>query len=416
MEEETGSSKERQQSTKQGGGGVSLYAWVFSVLFVMFAMVLPLDQASQVMTPVVVTVDNEIPSSPTYSVEESRTTSEEKRASKRGKFLGMTYHAKDLYEAYKEIESEYHTKAFQKATQWKVLASRDDVEVSLMEHENDPNCPYIKMVAIIPASVQDCWKWLSLDQWPKNMPKMDPFYEGFEIRGDYNHRGVNMILARKRTKRILAFGKRDMVFLSVSDKPLPDGTWVSGSVSVQTPKIPRRKGYTRAFQDSIAFYKPLEGNTKTKLTIVCRIDLNDSSEDGSGGWIPMWIYVKTVGAAGLRSVTSMRDIIAEEYRTRMESEGIHHPSSSSSTTRISNEIISGKWMKWNGGGGGGDDRKSTLSDLTSQPTARRFRFRLPWVNQNKANPSSPPVISSHPRHHEEEENRRQGILRFFGMQ
>jgi hypothetical protein len=145
---------------------------------------------------------------------------------------------------------------------------------------------------------------------------MDPFYEGVSLFGEFSHQKVHMILARKRTKRILAFGKRDFVFLSVKDEPLQDGTWVSGTVSVQTPKIPRQEGYTRAFQDSIAFYKPT-GKDKTHLTIVCRIDLNDSSEDGSGGWMPMWLYVKTIGATGARSVFSMRNVLEKEQQERL---------------------------------------------------------------------------------------------------
>lgn len=278
-----------------------LYASVLSILFVIIALLLPLDHATQV------TMDGDVTSPLNiHHLDSSRPIP------KRGKFVGETFDARDLYDAYKEVENEYHTKAFGDSSKWKVLASRDQVEVSMMEHPSDPNCPYVKMVAIIPASIQHCWNWLSLSNWPTNMPKMDPFYEGVELLGSFDYKGVNMILARKRTKRILAFGKRDMVFLSVSDQPLADGTWVSGSVSIQTPQIPRQSGYTRAFQDSIAFYKPLDGNTKTQLTIVCRIDLNDSSADGAGGWIPMWLYVKTIGATGLRSVTSMRDVIMQE--------------------------------------------------------------------------------------------------------
>jgi len=129
---------------------------------------------------------------------------------------------------------------------------------------------------------------------------------------DGNASGIHMILARKRTKRILTFGKREFVFLSVKDEPLENGTWVSGTVSVESPtKIPRNELYTRAFQDSIAFYEPLE-KSRTKLTIVCRIDLNDSSEDGAGGWIPMWLYVKTIGATGARSVLNMRKALLED--------------------------------------------------------------------------------------------------------
>ena len=119
-----------------------------------------------------------------------------------------------------------------------------------------------------------------------------------------------MILCRKRMKRIGVYGKRDLVFLSVSDKPLEDGTFCSGTVSVVTDDVPRQDGYTRAFQDSIAFYKPLSSN-ETDLTIVCRIDLNDSGEGGAGGCIPMWFYVKTIGITGVQSVMRMREALLE---------------------------------------------------------------------------------------------------------
>ena len=376
MEEIEASSSEPQRPlTTMTTGGISIFASAISVLLVIFATLLPLHNASQVInTPFSATEGGKLPSATSVS-----NSVEEKPTPKGGKLVGSTFNAKDLYQAYKEVETEYHTKAFQNAAQWKVLARRDDVEVSMMEHASDPNCPYIKMVAVIPAPVLDCWSWLSLENWPTNMPKMDPFYEGFEIRGNFTHKGVNMVLARKRTKRILAFGKRDMVFLSVSDKPLSDGTWVSGSVSVQTARLPRQKGYTRAFQDSIAFYKPLEENRKTKLTIVCRIDLNDSSEDGAGGWIPMWIYVKTVGGAALRSVTSMRDIIAEEYKTRMELER------SKSAIPPRSEIpallpVRRLWKRLN-------DDVSNIKSTASDSGIASLRFQLPWAKHESA-PSS----------------------------
>ncbi|KAG7371236.1 START domain containing protein [Nitzschia inconspicua] len=317
----------------------------------------------------------------------------------RGKTLADNFDERDLLQAYREIQSEYRQKAFNSPNDWKVLSTlnpnkgsrnnqngKDDeiIQVSLMEHPSDPLCPYVKMEAVLPLSVKECWNFLLLDRWDETMPKMDPFYEGVDIFGEYfvtgdadsssdkhhptdqtestsdiifkastgklrlpfglrtksklkpkqspvptktstafasddNAKGVHMILARKRTKRILTFGKREFVFISVKDEPLEDGTWVSGTVSVHSPsKIPRNKGYTRAFQDSIAFYKPLfenDCNTRTKLTIVCRIDLNDSNKDGAGGWIPMWLYVKTIGATGVRSVMNMRKALLENRKT-----------------------------------------------------------------------------------------------------
>lgn len=80
-----------------------------------------------------------------------------------------------------------------------------------------------------------------------------------------------------------------------------------------TDQIPRKKGYVRAYQDSIAFYESMSNNNREsggppqmKLTIVFRIDLNDTRSGGEGGFVPMWIYVKTVGATGMASVQNMK--------------------------------------------------------------------------------------------------------------
>ncbi|KAL3810670.1 hypothetical protein ACHAXA_003274 [Cyclostephanos tholiformis] len=154
------------------------------------------------------------------------------------------------------------------------------------------------------------------------MPKMDPFYEGLDVYGEYEHDGIRMKLARKTIRRLLAFGKRDFTFISVSDHPLSnDGKWVSGTVSVVTDAIPRMGGYVRAYQDSVAFYEaldddPMTGLPRMKLTIVFRIDLNDSSDGGDGGYVPMFLYVKTVGSTGMASVQTMKRLIAESNRGR----------------------------------------------------------------------------------------------------
>ena len=227
----------------------------------------------------------------------------------RGKHLGHVITPQDLHKAYREIQEDYHAKAFG-SNGWTLLNAKDGINISMLHHSSDPDCPYVKMTSIMPVSPQDCWNFLALTNWDKTMPYMDPFYEGVSIFKTHHHRGVSMTLARKRTKRLLALGKRDFLFVSVADLPLRDGTLVSGTVSVVAPHVaPRQKGYTRAFQDSIAFYKPLDSGSKTELTIICRIDLNDSGPDGEGGFMPMWLYVKTIGATGARSVLSMRNYL-----------------------------------------------------------------------------------------------------------
>ena len=82
--------------------------------------------------------------------------------------------------------------------------------------------------------------------------------------------------------------------------------------------FPRVKGYTRAYQNSIAFYEELKPKSSsdpsdtehseihTKVTVIGKMDLNDSSEDGIGGNIPMWLYIKTVGRTGVYFCRNMR--------------------------------------------------------------------------------------------------------------
>jgi len=275
-----------------------------------------------------------IPCSVTGATFNPNTTPAAKVGLKRGKLMGDSFDAKDLYQAYTEIQSEYYQRAFfADEKSWKILNDKDGVQVAMMQHAEEPNCPYVRLTAILPTPMEKCWEFLKLSNWGTTMPKMDPFYEGVDLYGEYTYKKkVHMILARKRTKRILAFAKRDFTFVSVTDQPLKDGTWVSGTVSVQTPRIPRQKGYTRAFQDSIAFYKPTgDYSEATKVTIIFRIDLNDSAsttdmdmdigmgmggreEKGQGGWIPMWLYVKTIGATGAKSVINMRNALVEDQQ------------------------------------------------------------------------------------------------------
>ena len=254
----------------------------------------------------------------------------------RGKTISDRVTAKELYEAYSQIKNEYEERAFTVADEescgstgacWRILKeTSDDIQIAMLQHPSDPSCPYVRMRAVMPGTVQDVWDFLALSNWERTMPKMDPFYEGLSVLQQYTHQAadkttVDIVLARKHTKRILTFGKRDFTFVSVSDVPRSDGVWVSGTVSVVTHKLPRVTGYTRAFQDSVAFYEPLEpdpntGDPRTALTIVCRIDLNDSGEGGEGGAVPMWIYVKTIGTSGALSIHNMRKELEKEAAER----------------------------------------------------------------------------------------------------
>lgn len=240
----------------------------------------------------------------------------------RGVLLSDLPTAEELFRAYAIIKDEYDRKAFGPEEDWKVLReTTDGVQIALLHHPSDPTCPYVRMSAAVPGSVDDVWGSFRLSNWDRFMGAVDPFYEGLTILDHQVYGDVDLILARKRAKRLIAFGKRDFLFVSVSDVTRPDGVRVSGTVSVVTPMHPRVPGYTRAFQDSVGFYAPMPddpdtGEPRTALTIVCRIDLNDSAVGGEGGMIPMWLYVQTIGRTGSASMNKMRRQLRLEMEER----------------------------------------------------------------------------------------------------
>ena len=228
---------------------------------------------------------------------------------------------KELFRVWEKTKEEYNAKAFGKEYQnkWKVVKEgADGLNVAMLHHPTDP-VPYVRMHATMPGSVDDVWGSFRLSNWERLMSAVDPFFEGLTILEQFDHGKVNMVLARKRAKRLVTFGKRDFLFVSVSDQPRSDGVLVSGTVSAVTSKYPRVQGYVRAYQDSIGFYEPhaddpTTGESRTSVTIVCRIDLNDSGEGGEGGHVPMWLYTQTIGLSGSSSLAKMR----KQMRLEME--------------------------------------------------------------------------------------------------
>lgn len=271
----------------------------------------------------------------------------------------------ELYRTYLEVRDEYSEKAFSASSvdQWQLIKrTSDDIVVSILKMESDPLCPYTRISATIDASVDDVWSFLEVDNWEKNLKRMDPFHEGVEIFDSFHRGDVDMVLARKRSKRLFSFGKRDFAFLSVSDttkkrsnthhnlptnpdnvsdlalSSSPDDatvgsdTRVSASVSIVTTRLPRQKGYTRAYQDSVGFYEslgvnPTTGEPRMRLTVICRVDLNDSSEDGEGGAVPMWLYLRSAGTTGPMSIRKLqREVLMDvQERRRQQQEATTGP-------------------------------------------------------------------------------------------
>jgi len=128
----------------------------------------------------------------------------------RGKHVSAQVTPEELYEAYESIRNEYDEKAFTcdsedmnspyagKSTsssqknchgKWEILRQSEGIEVSLLKHASDPNCPYVRMSGIMPGPIDDVWDFLRLERWDKVMPKMDPFYDGLEISKRYIYKG-----------------------------------------------------------------------------------------------------------------------------------------------------------------------------------------------------------------------------------
>ena len=41
---------------------------------------------------------------------------------------------------------------------WQILSTHPDgSEVALLEHPNDPYCPYVRMTSVMPGTMQDVW-------------------------------------------------------------------------------------------------------------------------------------------------------------------------------------------------------------------------------------------------------------------
>ena len=165
---------------------------VFAVVFIAVAEALFSESSSSSQTPQPQQhwqEDTAATNDPKATEDESKRPS---RRPSRGKVLSDDFDKNDLLRAYREIQAEYHERAFsdsigQQQTQenqkqsWRLLKTikpkdvgssgslnpqdpsstneekyDSTISVSMMEHPSDPLCPYVKMETILPVSVQDC--------------------------------------------------------------------------------------------------------------------------------------------------------------------------------------------------------------------------------------------------------------------
>lgn len=240
----------------------------------------------------------------------------------RGKVIEDVDTSEEIYQLYQDKLKEYQDKAFSGSIGWKTLKkTNDEIEISILPSDDDRDCPYIRMRATMPTTALKLQSFMSFKNWKTFMPLINPFYQGMSVVKEYSTETARMVMARKLSTRILGFGRRDFSLLSiVEDQNAPkrdDGVLVSGSISVIAPgHIPRYQGFTRAYQDMVCFYKAVdsnsEGQDQTELTIILRTDLNDSTDGGSGGHVPMWVVAKTLGLAGSKAMKGLRKVVRKQ--------------------------------------------------------------------------------------------------------
>lgn len=238
-------------------------------------------------------------------------------ASQKGRGVLNDELSKDkLYRSFRDTMQDYKNKAFSNLSKWRTLRqTRDGIEISILDSEKG-GAPYIRFKAEIPTSADKVYKFTSFSNWERFMPIINPFYNSMKVVKEWSVGKAKVFLAHKLSKRILYYGKRDFSLLSVVDTPSRnDGMLVIGTISVDIPDhIPRQEGFTRAYQDMVCFYKPLDksndGQDNMELTIILRTDLNDSAEDeGTGGYFPMTIVLKTLGITGPEAMRGLRRVL-----------------------------------------------------------------------------------------------------------
>ena len=238
----------------------------------------------------------------------------------RGKYIGNLISSESLYSTYKEVQKDYLQK--NESKDWKIVRSKDRVEISILKSIDDPYCPFIRMRAVMPATPKTLSLFMGFQNWGTFMRLINPFYDGITILREYSYGDARMTMVRKKSTRILGFGRRDFGLVSVLDTPRSDGVCMSGTFSIiSAGLIPHQPGFTRAFQDSICVYKPMP-NDETEMTIILRTDLNDSTDGGSGGFVPMWAVVKTIGTAGYQAIKGLRNHV--QYIPEEQDANVYH--------------------------------------------------------------------------------------------
>ena len=193
--------------------------------------------------------------------------------------------------------------------EWKKVAGNKDVKVSMYSGPKTPSdgSSIILVSVRIPTKLKHVVYNFDPKLWSETQKFQDPFFSSWDvihniggvvtsgnksplkILTDGKSPIVEVIIGRRRTKRLLTFGKREMILATFKEE---GDDWTNVGVrSINHLEYPPGGKYTRAFQDMIVSMKEGNEGEYTDVRCVMKVDL--------GGMIPRGIFRKMVGQTGV---------------------------------------------------------------------------------------------------------------------
>ena len=189
----------------------------------------------------------------------------------------------------------------------------------------------VRVTLNISASISTVSHYLDARHWNSTQKHTDPFFEGWDVLQDVGSvyprfespmealtggrgSGYDVVVGRRTTKRLLAFGRRDMVLACFKESGVGSTghRWERhAAISVDHPDYPAmgdrsNKKFTRAFQNMVIELKEVDKGTE--VTCVMRVDL--------GGNIPRGVFRRTVGRTALMAFKAVRSRAEREEKSK----------------------------------------------------------------------------------------------------
>jgi len=153
--------------------------------------------------------------------------------------------AAELVEYYKEVSSDYATPE----TTWPLITTSNGISVYMSTGATNAAVSVIRVELDINAPLEYAAHQLQVEHWSDTQAMQDPFFDKWELLHDLGVVGkgngqVAVKMGRRLTKRLLTFGRRDLVLGCFEEKGIAkEGRWLRlGFLSVSHPYYPPAVG------------------------------------------------------------------------------------------------------------------------------------------------------------------------------